>query len=63
MCGGGSTASVRERCRASSATIGASSITRVSLTTTAVASATCPAVDEVATTWATSWTPAPTHAP
>ena len=50
-------------CNAMPAISGASSITRVSLTTTAVARATLPAVDEVATTWATSCTLAPTHAP
>ena len=52
------------RCRTAIPAIsGASSITRVSLTTIAVASAMLPAVDEVATTCATSWTLAPTHAP
>ena len=52
------------RCRTAIPAIsGASSITRVSLTTIAVASAMLPAVDEVATTCATSWTLAPTQAP
>ena len=43
--------------------MGASSITRVSLTTTAIASAAVPAVCAVATTWPTSCTDAPVHAP
>ena len=43
--------------------MGASISTRVSLTTTATASAAGPATCAVATTWPTSWTLAPTHCP
>ena len=45
------------------ATIGASISTRVSFTTTAIASAAEPAVCAVATTWPTSCTLAPTQCP
>ena len=50
-------------CSPAAATMGASRITRVSLTTTATASADAPAVCAVATTWPTSCTDAPAQAP
>ncbi len=43
--------------------MGANSTTRVSFTTTATATAAAPAGDAAATTWATSWTLKPAHAP